>query len=83
MENQINPNNSMICFVCYLKIINIFYKKKIIYASQSILSKELKNLIEMFGRLSGVIYQNKTDQINIGFFFFWSITQEPLDRLKF
>ena len=35
------------CFMLYLKIINIFLKKKYIYASYIKLSKELKNSIKI------------------------------------
>ena len=42
---QIAPN--LACFVLYLKTINIFLKKKYIYASYSKLSKELKKSIKI------------------------------------
>ena len=70
-----NPSLKLTCFVCYFKIINIFFK--LIF--QSKLSKELKNGI---GILVGqavfklFIDQNKKT-------LFSSITQEPLGLLQF
>ena len=49
-----------------------------IYASYSKLSKELKNGIEIFSRPSGFEVMDQTIKMLFG-----SITQEPLDLLKF
>ena len=49
LRGYYTPNQELACFVLYLKIINIFFFFwKIIYASQSILSKEFKNGIEIW-----------------------------------
>ena len=43
---QCTPELKLACFVCYLKIINTFFRK-IMNASQSLLIKKLKNGIEI------------------------------------
>ena len=44
LRGNCTPNQKLACFALYLKIINTFWK--IIYASYSKLSKEIKNSIE-------------------------------------
>ena len=43
LRGHCTPNQKSACFVLYLKVINTFWK--LIYASYSTLSKELKNSI--------------------------------------
>ena len=46
LKGVLHPNQKLVCFVLYLKIINTFLKNNI-HASYSKLSKELKNGIEI------------------------------------
>ena len=70
-------NLKLACFVCYLKIINTFFKK-ILHASESELSKKLKNGIEILVDQAGFKLWIKTFKI-----VFWSITRELHSLLKF
>ena len=45
VKGGLHPDHNLACFVLYLKIITSFWK--IIYASYSKLSKELKNNIKI------------------------------------
>ena len=45
LRGYCTPNQKLACFVLYLKIIKIF--RKIVYASETNLSKELKNGLEI------------------------------------
>ena len=77
LRGYCTPNLKLACFVCYLKIIITFFWK-IIYASYSKSSKELKNGIEILvGRVILKLWI-KTVKILL-----WSITQKLLCLLKF
>ena len=76
LRGNCTPYQKLACFVLFLKLSTSFCK--IIYASYSKLSKELKNGIEIL--VGPAVIKLWIKKVKI---LFWSITQEPLGLLKF
>ena len=68
-------NQNLACFVLYLKIINTVLKSKRLYIVENF--EKLKTGVKFFKGKQALGLLIKSDN------FFWSITQERFDLLKF